>query len=54
MVFNETKRFEKESISQDSDTGYVQLECSNEDHNESVHEEEEQESPQIGEPDVIL
>ena len=55
VVFNESKRgFEKESVSKDSDTEYVQLECSNEDHGESSHKEDEQESPQQETPDVIL
>ena len=50
MVFNEVKiGLEQESVSMDSDTEYVQLECSNEQHNsESFHEEaeKEEESPQ--------
>ena len=55
MVFNESKTgFEKEPVSKDSDTEYVQLECSNENHGESSHEEGEQESTQQEIPDVIL
>ena len=56
VVFNEAKiGFEHESVSKDSDTEYVQLECSDEQYNsESSHEEEEQESSQIEEPDVTL
>ena len=56
MVFNGAKMgFEQESVSKDSDTKYVQLECSNEQHNsESSHEGEEQESSQIEEHDVTL
>ena len=43
VVFNEAKiGFEQESVRKDSDAGYVQLECSNEQNNsESSHEEEE-------------
>ena len=56
VVFNEaTIGFEQESVGKDSDTEYVQLECLNEQHNsESSHEKEEQESPQIEEPEVTL
>ena len=56
VVFNEAKiRFEHESVNKYSDTEYVQLECSNEQYNsESSHEDEEQESSQIEEPDVTL
>ena len=56
MVFNEAKiEFEHESVSKDSDTEYIQLECSSEQYNsESFHEEEEQESSQKEEPDVTL
>ena len=56
VVINEAKiGFEHESVSKDSNTEYVQLECSNEHYmynSESSHEEEEQESSQIEEPDV--
>ena len=56
VVFNKAKiGFEQESINKDSDTEFVPLECSNEQHNsECSHEEEEQESPQIEEPEVTL
>ena len=56
VVFNEAKiGFEQESVSKDSDTEYVQLEFSNEQHNsESFHKEKEQESPQIEELEVTL
>ena len=56
VVFNEAKiGFGHESVSKDSDTEFGQLECSNEQYNsESFHEEEEQESSQIEEPDVTL
>ena len=48
VVFNEAKIGFVESVSWDSDTEYVQLECSNEEHNgESIHEEKEQEFPQV-------
>ena len=49
VVFNESKvGSEKEPISKDSDTEYVQLECSNEDNNGNSHEEDEQEPQQQG------
>ena len=56
VVFKEAKiGFEHEFVSKDSDTEYVQLECSNEQYNsESSHEEEEQESLQTEEPDLTL
>ena len=43
-----------EPVNKDSDTKYVQLECSNEDHSESLHEEDEQESTQQEISDAIL
>ena len=47
VVFNEAKiGFEQQSVCKDSDTDYVQLECSNEQHNsESSHEKEVDKSP---------
>ena len=55
VIFNESKTgFEKEPVSKDSDTEYVQLECSNENHGESSHEEGKQESTQQEIPDIIL
>ena len=49
VVVNEANiGFEHESVSKDSNTEYVQLECSVEQYNsESSHEEEEKESSQI-------
>ena len=55
MVFNESKEgSEKEPASKDSDTEYVQLECSNEDNNGNSHEEDQQEPQQQGSPIVTL
>ena len=55
MVFNESKEgSEKEPVSKDSDTEYVQLECSNEDNNGNSHEEDQQEPQQQGSPIVTL
>ena len=55
MWFQWTKTRFEESVNKDSDIEYVQLECSDEEHNnESFHEKEEQKFPQVEEPDVIL
>ena len=55
VVFNESKEgSEKEPVSKDSDTEYVQLECSNEDNNGNSHEEDQQEPQQQGSPIVTL
>ena len=56
VVFNENVNgIEKESVSNDSDTRFVQIKCSDEeDHTESFNEEEEQESLQEEDSDTGL